>query len=227
MSRDFEDWNNNPNRSANELPVSIREKFGRRQKPLRSKPRLWRAPGHGVPDHRGPDRFCLPEGLPQMSETREQPILAHVFVGAKYVREAYQVPEDPSLSCEMVIAATSAADRRRALQIGIASEDSTTWKDEARDINVLASRILYSGNGHRSRRPGPGPRDRRLHRLDTDPSMKTKTIPGTCSSANCNGAPIAAELVDGLWVSRCLRRFKRSGKIDWNKAVKNGGRTDR
>ncbi len=40
MSRDFEDWNNNPNRSMNELPLSIRDKFGRRQKPARSRPRL-------------------------------------------------------------------------------------------------------------------------------------------------------------------------------------------
>lgn len=40
MSRDFEDWNNNPNRSTHELPVSIREKFGRRQKPVRSRSRL-------------------------------------------------------------------------------------------------------------------------------------------------------------------------------------------
>lgn len=53
--------------------------------------------------------------------------------------------------------------------------------------------------------------------------MKTKTIPGTCSSANCNGAAIAAELVDGAWVSHCLKHFKRSGKIDWSKAIKNNG----
>lgn len=76
-----------------------------------------------------------------MSETRERPRLAHVFVGEKYVREIYQVPEDPSLSCEMVICATSAAESA-ALQLESAGQDSLLWKDEARDVNILASRIL-------------------------------------------------------------------------------------
>ncbi len=70
----------------------------------------------------------------------ELPQIAHVYVGANSVREVYQVREDPSLSCEMVIAATSAA-MAVAEQIELDSWP-LRWKDEARDINVLASRIL-------------------------------------------------------------------------------------